>query len=167
MEYVIDIYTDEDEENIMIKKLDLNDRETLKSILSLQFASYRIEADLIGFDEIPPLKDTEETLGASGETFYGYFVEETLAGIISYKVEDSVLDIHRVAVHPSFFKRGIAKKLLAHIEKENIWVDKIIVSTGTENKPAVELYLNNGFKKVRDIEVAKNFFITCFEKGVN
>jgi ribosomal protein S18 acetylase RimI-like enzyme len=151
----------------MITKLDLNDRETVENILCLQLASYRVEADLIGFDEIPPLKDTMDTLGACGEIFYGYFVEETLAGIISYKIEDRVLDIHRVAVHPSFFKRGIAKKMLAHIEKGNSGLHKIIVSTGRENNPAVELYLNNGFKKVRDIEVAENFFITCFEKEVS
>lgn len=149
----------------MIKALYLNDIKTVKDILDLQLASYKIEADIIGFYEIPTLKDTIYTLKSCGETFYGYFLEEVLTGIISYKIEDNILDIHRVAVQPSFFKMGIAKKLLSFIEEHNYNVRKIIVCTGKANKPAVELYLKMGYKKIEDIQVEKEFYLTSFSKN--
>ena len=148
----------------MIKKLNLENIEVIKEILDLQLASYRVEADIIGFDGIPPLKDTVCTLKESKEEFYGYFIEEVLAGIISYKIKNSILDIHRVAVHPSFFRRSIAEQLISFVEENNKNIAKIIVGTGRENKPAVSLYLKKGYHKTEDMEVEKDFYITSFEK---
>lgn len=150
----------------MIKKLNLEDEKVLERILELQKASYVIEADLIGFYDIPPLKDTLETLKNCSETFYGYYVDDILAGIISYKIDVNTLDIHRVAVHSDFFRRGIAKQMLCFMEKVEKDIDKIIVSTGAKNYPAVKLYLDQGFKKLQDIEVEKGIFITSFEKNL-
>ena len=149
----------------MIKRLYLNDIKTVKDILDLQLVSYKIEADIIGFYEIPTLKDTVSTLKNCGEVFYGYFIEEVLAGIISYKIEDNILDIHRLAVHPSFFKRGIARQLLCSVEEYNYNISKVIVSTGKENNPAVELYLKMGYKKIEDVQVEKEFYLTSFSKN--
>ena len=148
----------------MIKKLNLEDIEVVKKILDLQLASYRVEADIIGVDGIPPLKDTISALKASNEVFYGYFIEEVLAGIISYKIENCIIDIHRVAVHPSFFRRGIAEQLISFVEENNKNIAKIIVGTGRKNKPAVSLYLKKGYHKTGDMEVEKDFYITSFEK---
>jgi hypothetical protein len=78
----------------MIKRLDWKDEEMAGNILDLQIASYKIEAEMIGFDELPPLKDTIDTIQKCEETFYGYFIEGALAGIVSYKVIDTMLDIH-------------------------------------------------------------------------
>jgi ribosomal protein S18 acetylase RimI-like enzyme len=150
----------------MIRKLNLNDIKTLKEILDLQLASYKVEADIIGFYEIPPLKDTIDKLEHCDEVFYGYFIEEVLAGIISYKIEDKILDIHRVAVHPSFFKRGIANQLLCFVEEQKLDIVKIIVSTGKENKPVVSLYMKNGYKKVEDVQIEKDIYLTSFEKDL-
>lgn len=148
----------------MIKKLNLNNTEIVKTILELQKASYRIEAKLIGFYDIPPLKDTIESLKECGEIFYGYYIEDTLAGIISYKLIDDVLDIHRVAVKPRFFHMGIAGKLINFVEELEDYKNKVVVSTGKENIPAVSLYLKNGYKKTKDIEISKGIYLTQFEK---
>ena len=149
----------------MIKRLYLNDIKTVEDILDLQLSSYKIEADIIGFYEIPPLRDTINTLKDCGETFYGHFIEEVLAAIISYKIEDGILDIHRLAVHPSFFKGGIAKQLLCFVEEHNYNISEITVCTGKENKPAVELYLKMGYKKIEDVQVEKEFYLTSFSKN--
>lgn len=151
----------------MITKLNLKHKEGLKNVLELQVASYKIEADIIGFNEIPPLMDTEDTLKECDEIFYGYFIEDVLAGIVSYKIIQNILDIHRVAVHPCFFKRGIAQKLLDFIEGLEADINKIVVCTGKDNKPAVSLYLKNGYKKTKDIEISKDIYITEFEKIIN
>lgn len=148
----------------MIAKLDLKDNETAKKVLELQIASYKIEADLIGFDEIPPLKDTINALKECDENFYGYYRNNMLAGIISFKVFENVIDIHRVAVHPHYFRMGIADKLIKYMEGLESNIKKVIVCTGKDNLPAVHLYLKNGYKKKNDIEISKGIFITEFEK---
>ncbi|MEA4960523.1 GNAT family N-acetyltransferase [Lutispora sp.] len=147
-----------------MRRLDLQDKETAEKVLELQAASYKIEAQIIGFYDIPPLKDTIDSLRKSGEIFYGYFEDEVLAGIISYKVIENTLDIHRVAVHPSFFRMGIAQKMVNFIEGAEVGINKVVVCTGKENKPAVNLYLKNGYKKTEDIEIGRNVYLTAFEK---
>lgn len=153
------------EENLeMIKKLNLKDIETVKNVLEVQIASYRIEAEIIGFYDIPPLKDTIDSLKLCDEIFYGYHINGVLAGIISYKIIEDVIDIHRVAIHPQFFRMGIAGKLINFVERLGSNVNRVIVCTGKENLPAVNLYLKNGYKKKKDIEISKGVFITEFEK---
>lgn len=151
----------------MIKQLDINENSTASAIESLQKASYLIEAELINFYEIPPLKDTVLTIKQCDEVFYGFYIEESLCGLISYKVQEDLIDIHRVAVHPSSFRKGIAKQLIKHVEKINPNLKKIIVSTGAKNEPAVRLYLGLGFKKLREIEMEKGLYIVEFEKSIN
>lgn len=148
----------------MIRKLDIEDNYKLEKILDIQKASYLVEAEIIGFYDIPTLKDTIETIKESEETFYGYYIDNILAGIISYKYEEEILDIHRVAIHPNFFRRGIGEKLLNFIQTNQKDVNKIIVTTGKENKPAVNLYVKNGFKKVEDIEIKEGVYLTLLEK---
>lgn len=150
----------------MISKLKIKDYKTAKSVLDLQLASYPIEAKLINFYDIPPLKDTVEKIANCNETFIGYYIDQTLAGILSYRIIDQAVDIHRVCVHPHYFRRGIGEKLITYVEAQNGHVNKIIVSTGKANLPAIKLYEKNGFIKMRDIEVAENFYITELEKNL-
>lgn len=149
----------------MIKLLDNKTQEIAEEIVRLQKASYKVEAELIGFMQIPPLLEETEDIIKSSETYYGYFIDGSLAGIIAYVVEDAVLDICKVAVHPDYFKRGVARQLLQYVEKKS-GINKIIVSTGLKNNPAVQLYLGSGFTKVKEFEVEKGLFIACFEKQV-
>ncbi|WP_315120615.1 GNAT family N-acetyltransferase [uncultured Clostridium sp.] len=148
----------------MIRKLDIEDKYIIEKILDIQKVSYLVEAEIIGFYDIPTLKDTIETIRESEETFYGYYIDNILAGIISYKIEEEILDIHRVAIHPNFFRMGIGEKLLNFIQTNQKDVSKIIVTTGKENKPAVNLYIKNGFEKVEDIEIKEGVYLTLLEK---
>lgn len=148
----------------MIRKLNLKDIETAKQVLEVQIASYKIEAQIINFYEIPLLKDTIDTLKQCDETFYGYYINNILAGIISFKIIENTLDIHRVAVHPQFFRMGIAGKLVNYVENIQNNINKVVVRTGRDNLPAVNLYLKNGFQKIKDIEISKDIYLTQFEK---
>lgn len=150
----------------MIEKLNLKDLGTAKHVLELQIAAYKIEVEIIGFYEIPPLKDTIDSLMECDEIFYGYYKDNILAGIISYRISQNVLDIHRVAVHPLFFKMGIADKLINFVEGLERNTNKIVVCTGKKNIPAISLYKKNGYKEKNDIEVSKDFYITEFEKVI-
>lgn len=148
----------------MIKKLDLKDIQIANCVLELQKLAYEIEANIIGFYDIPALKDTIDSLQESDEVFYGYMVNGSLAGIISYKIIEKTLDIHRLAIHPSFFRMGIAGKLINFLQDLECKIKRIVVCTGKENLPAVNLYLKNGYKQKKDIEIGKEIYITKFEK---
>jgi ribosomal protein S18 acetylase RimI-like enzyme len=147
-----------------IRKLEITDRVVAEQVLEIQHVSYRIEAELIGFDALPPLLETWQDLAESGETFFGAFVGHDLAGAISYKLQDAVLDIHRVMVHPDYFRRGIAQKLVGFVQAREQDVKRVIVSTGTRNHPAVALYLKLGFRVLGDVEIVPGLWITRFEK---
>lgn len=148
----------------MIKEIDLQDRGLTKQLLELQRASYLVEAKLINFFEIPPLKESLEELIKCGETFLGYFEEKVLAGAISYTVEGDDLTICRMVVHPAHFRKGIAQKLLSEVENRNSQISVYKVSTGKDNPPAKNLYLKNGFIFVSDFEVVPGLYISNFEK---
>lgn len=148
----------------MIRLLDVKDELTAINIVDLQKSSYMVEAELINFFEIPPLKDTFQSIKESDEIFYGYYFDNHLCGVISYKLQEETLDIYRIAIDPHYFRKGIARKLIEHIESVNKGIDKILVSTGSKNIPAIKLYLNLGFELLHTKEILKGLEMTFFEK---
>lgn len=151
----------------MIVKLYNKNDSIAQEIVKLQKKSYSIEAQIIGYDEIPNLKDTVDSIKECEEVFFGYFIDDMLAGMITYKIIDDILDIHRMAVNPEHFRKGIAEKLISYIQDINRFVKKIVVSTGRENLPAVKLYEKLGFIKVEEFQVEKNLWIASFEKSIS
>src|SRR5262249_51177960 len=137
-------------------------------LLSLQRAAYSVEAAIIGSTEIPALRDTVATLQACGESFWGYFDEGRLTGAISYRRLGDTLDIHRLVVHPTQFRQGIARKLLRFVEAaaRAARLQRIIVSTGAANTPACALYLSEGFDALCSEEAAPGLRITRFAKHI-
>lgn len=146
-----------------IVEIDIKDSKTAQRVLTMQKESYKVEAEYIGTYEIPPLKESLQELMDCGETFIGYYDGGEIAGAISYKLEDNEIDIHRVMVDPGHFRKGIARKLISHVE-EHIPSQGMVVCTGAKNIPAVTLYLKLGFEKIRDIEVGHGLVLTQFRK---
>ncbi|KGR76170.1 GNAT family N-acetyltransferase [Ureibacillus sinduriensis] len=150
----------------MITKIDMTNPKLVKEVLDIQLASYKVEAEIIDFHELPPLKDTVETLQRCTETFFGYYLEGELCGVISVKMEEGIIDIHRLMVHPNHFRKGIAKKLLNFIESNNEGFKAMIVSTGSKNTPAVTFYLKNGFSIMEETKITESLSITSFKKNI-
>lgn len=150
----------------MIKKIDITNPEIAKEVLSIQLPAYQIEAKLIGFDGIPALKDTVETLQQCGETFYGYYIDGALCGIISFVIKSSVLDIHRLFIAPSHFRKGIVGQLLDHILCVESDFDTIIVKTGAKNMPAIRFYQSKGFEREEDLVINEQLSMAQFSMKV-
>jgi GNAT superfamily N-acetyltransferase len=150
----------------LIKKIDITNSKLAEEVLNIQIPSYEVEAEIIDFYELPPLKDTVETLQQCKETFFGYYLNEELCGAISIKAEEDIIDIHRLMVHPKHFRKGIAKVLLDFIENNTEGFETIIVSTGTKNIPAVTFYLKNGFSKTKETRVVERLTLTSFKKEI-
>lgn len=148
----------------MIRNIDISNKEMAQSVLNVQIPSYQVEAQLINFFDLPPLGENAENLQQSGEKFFGYYINDELAGVISYKIEDNSLDIHRLMVAPNHFRKGIGRILLKYIETIEKHIHEIIVSTGANNNPAKNLYIDQGFCEIGKMEVAKGLFMSNFKK---
>jgi ribosomal protein S18 acetylase RimI-like enzyme len=131
----------------MIERLTFETNEQALRLLLLQMAAYRVEAELVGFDDIPPLKDTIASIRAAKETFYGYFDGGELAGAVSCEAEGDTVTICRLMVHPDYFRRGIATKLLRRVFELEPGAARYVVSTAALNAPALALYNRNGFQE--------------------
>lgn len=136
----------------MITYMDINNHDLAEIVWELQKVSYLVEADYIGTMDIPPLKETLQELRDCGETFIGFFEDGVLAGVLSYKMDHDIMDIHRLMVHPSFFRRGIGKELICYLEIMHLSAREMTVSTGAKNSPAINLYLKLGFEKLEERE---------------
>jgi ribosomal protein S18 acetylase RimI-like enzyme len=150
----------------VIESIDIALQPVALRVLELQRVSYQIEADLIGFGSIPPLRESLEELQSSGEVFHGWFEDDKLLGFVAHKLEENVLDIHRVAVHPDGFRRGIARQLLEFVLKLERGAMRAIVQTGSLNLPACKLYLSFGFEILEQKEVAPGLELTLFSKNL-
>ena len=147
----------------MIKIIDISNSKNAEDVLNIQIPSYKVEAEIIGSYEIPPLKDTVYTLQHCGETFFGYYENEELCGVISIQIDDDDVHIHRLIVHPNHFRKGIAQLLLNFIETK-FQIETIKVATGSKNIPAVSFYKKNGFRNIKEVIVNEQLSLTFFEK---
>lgn len=144
--------------------LDLADESIAGSVLALQRESYAVEAALIGSDGIPQLTETLEELQAAGLDWLGTFDEIGLTGAVSWKVlEDGTVDIHRLVVAPRSFRRGVASVLLDDLDAR-FPGRPMLVSTGRDNGPALELYRRRGFTVARQREAIPGLWVTELER---
>jgi ribosomal protein S18 acetylase RimI-like enzyme len=149
---------------IEVRPLDLGDPGTLEALVRVQRASYRVEADLIGFDGLPPLRETPEQLASVQESFLGAFDGDRLLGAVAFVRHRTWVDIHRLVVDPAAFRRGIATKLLDALDELHADAAYATVATGEQNAPAVALYERRGFHAVGRTMVAPGIRIVRFER---
>jgi ribosomal protein S18 acetylase RimI-like enzyme len=138
---------------IELTHLDINDPATAEAVLALQRRAYRVEADLIGSQAIPPLRETLEELQACGESFLGAFIDGRLAAAISWRFDAATIDIHRLIVDPDQFRRGLGTALVRSLLESEPGAARAIVQTGAENEPAAALYLREGFQRVDEVSL--------------
>jgi ribosomal protein S18 acetylase RimI-like enzyme len=152
---------------IEVRPLDLADAGVAAGVLELQRLSYAVEARLIGSDRIPPLHESLEELQACGETFLGAYVERRLAAVVSWRFDGTTIDIHRLAVLPDFFRRGIGVALLRAALRSEPEARRAIAQTGAANEPAKQLYRGEGFAELGNREVLPGLWITEFERTID
>ena len=128
----------------MINKLDNSDEEVAKQIFTIFQNSYKIEAQLIGILDFPPLSRSARDIRNSTTLFYGFSENQSLAAVIEIVINGEHLDINSLTVEPCYFRKGIADKLISYILHEfNFSI--AIVETAVVNTPAINLYKKHGF----------------------
>lgn len=131
-----------------VSPIDHRDPSVAAAIVHLQRASYRVEADLIGFDGIPPLHEAVDDVVALDLTMLGAYDGDLLAGALGYARDGDLVDIDRLAVHPSCFRRGVASRLIDALHERERDAARFVVSTGDGNTPAIACYERHGYAQV-------------------
>ncbi|HEY3562718.1 MAG TPA: GNAT family N-acetyltransferase [Kribbella sp.] len=149
----------------MIRPLDVADRTLAERLLTIQHAAYAVEAELIGFDGIPPLHEDLEGLMSSTEHWLGRYDGTLLVGALAYELPDArTVEISRLIVHPAHARRGHGRALLDHLDQLEPRPISL-VSTGSANTPAVNLYESRGYQQVNELQVAPGICLTQFRRG--
>ena len=128
----------------MITILDNSIEAVANEIFTIYQNSYKVEAQLIGTLDFPPLSRSIKNIEISKTQFYGFTENKCLAAIIEIAIEDRQLHINSLTVDPSYFRKGIAKKLINFV-LENMDYSQAIVETAVVNIPAIQLYKKQGF----------------------
>ncbi|TDU89119.1 acetyltransferase (GNAT) family protein [Kribbella voronezhensis] len=147
-----------------IRAIDVTDAETAKQVLPVQHRAYAVEAELIGFDGIPPLREDLAGLMSSTEHWLARYDGNSLVGAVAYELPDAAtVEISRLVVDPAHARQGHGRALLDHLdalEPRPIG----LVSTGTANTPATRLYLSRGYQETERITVAPGVQVTRFRR---
>jgi ribosomal protein S18 acetylase RimI-like enzyme len=128
----------------MITKLDNSNEDVANQIFTIFQSSYKIEAQLIGVVNFPPLLRSAKDIESAKTQFYGYSEDKCLAAIIEIVIENKHLEIHSLTVDPHYFRKGIANKLISDV-LDRIDFSEAIVETAVVNIPAINLYKKHGF----------------------
>ncbi|WP_235907244.1 hypothetical protein [Niallia circulans] len=91
----------------MLKSLQQSDRRIAAEILELQKLSYNVEAEIIGYYDLPPLKEDVLHIQASNEVFLGWMVNGVMAGVLSYEETDQSTLICRLVFILTTFAKGL------------------------------------------------------------
>ncbi len=126
------------------RRADLGDPAEVARILVVQRAAYAIEAELIGYPDLPPLHEAAEQLAACGEDVWLYLQAGEIVGAVGLANDGDVVVIARLFVAPRAFRQGIGtalvRRAIAHAGGR-----PMRVGTGARNAPALALYRREGF----------------------
>jgi ribosomal protein S18 acetylase RimI-like enzyme len=124
-------------------------------VLEVQRAAYAIEAELIGYPDLPPLHETLAALQATGEEVWLCLEGDALVGVVGLEHGPEEMVIARLFVAPASFRRGVGSALVAHA-LSLARGRRVRVGTGARNAPALALYERFGFRQLDEREAAPN-----------
>lgn len=128
----------------MITKLDHSSEKIAEQIFAVFQSAYKIEAQLIGALDFPPLSRSANDIQNSTTQFYGFIENNCLADVIEIVIENKRLEIDSLTVNTHYFRKGIAHKLIDYV-LTIMAVSEAMVETAVANLPAINLYKKHGF----------------------
>ena len=148
----------------MIRKLEHSVKVNAEEIRNVFQVSYKIEAKLIGARNFPPLSRSIQSFINSANAFYGFYTNKRLVAVLEMKKEPDSMLIQSLVVHPDFFRRGIARKLIEFI-LQKFDSNQFTVETGKDNDPARKLYESFGFQLVKTYIAEENITKVRYQKS--
>jgi ribosomal protein S18 acetylase RimI-like enzyme len=118
-------------------------------VLEVQRAAYAIEAELIGYPDLPPLHETLAGLQATAEEIWLCCEGDAVVGVVGLEHGEDEMVIARLFVAPAYFRRGVGSALVAHaLALAQAAGRSVRVGTGARNAPALALYERFGFRRL-------------------
>lgn len=146
-----------------VAAVDQRDPDTAVELVALQRRAYAVEAELIGYDRIPPLVESAQQLMESSLTIWALMEQGAVVGLIGFTEEPGTVDIDRIAVDPAHFRRGYARLLLNRLHDQHPGC-AFVVSTGAANAPAMALYERLGYERVGERTVVQTLVVVDFHR---
>lgn len=133
-----------------IKLLDQSQPETAERLFALSQRAYRVEAELIGASDFPPLRRRGWEFQQSSNRFYGLVENAELLAAAELEVAQQqgreMVIIGSFVVLPERFRSGLGSQLLQVILARTDGID-LQVETARQNEPAIGLYRKFGFSE--------------------
>ncbi|QES51016.1 GNAT family N-acetyltransferase [Streptomyces venezuelae] len=161
----------------LVQPLDLAQDAVAEAVQRLGRASYAVEAELIGFDGIPGLRESLAELRARPLRWVGVAADRDggLAGALAWEepapapttgagAGAAAARIDRLCVDPAWFRKGIASQLVRYFLEEVAAGRAAEVTTGAANAPAVALYERLGFVRGADFSPAPGLRMASFHR---
>jgi len=124
-------------------------------VLAVQRAAYAIEAELIGYPDLPPLHETLAALQATEEELWLCEEDDALVGVVGLEHGEDEMLIARLYVAPACFRRGVGSALVEHALAQ-AGGRRVRVGTGARNGPALALYERFGFRRTDEGSATPN-----------
>ena len=86
----------------MIVRLEHSDQLVAESIYNIFQLSYKVEAEILGVSQFPPLNRKISDFMKSENLFYAYKIKNKILGVVEIENKDSV-HIQSLVVDPVFF----------------------------------------------------------------
>lgn len=134
--------------------------ELAKQLIELQQQSYRIEANLINYPNIPPLNETVADLLREPKTWLTASSDNHIIGAIAIETRADHWLLNKVIVSPRFFRRGVGRMLIQKVKEETSV--PLYVTTASHNTPAVKLYESEGFTQFKHERTTDGLLLRTF-----
>ena len=124
----------------------------ITELYQLQLLSFESEAAMIGSREVPALMETQKEFT---EDFVNWvtlkMVNDTgmIVGAIRYKMNNEIIEVGRLMVHPQYRNKGFAKELLSIVDKEFPTKTKELY-TCTKSWINIDLYKKMEYKPIEE-----------------
>ena len=111
----------------LIQAIDPTEESVATRIVAIQRAAYAVEAELMGFDGIPPLHELVIEVQAREDLIWlAAFTNDTIVGIVAWFDHGDSVEIDRLAVDPDWSRHGYGRQLVRAVPQAPV----IDVSTG-------------------------------------
>ena len=136
------------------------------AILALQKLAYRSEARLYDDWDLPPLKQTLETLRAefAGSVILDAMDGERIVGSVRAREADGVCQVGRLIVSPELQGKGIGTRLMRAVEAEFPNVPRFELFTGSRSEANIRLYERLGYRRCREQVLSPAVTLVFLEK---
>jgi ribosomal protein S18 acetylase RimI-like enzyme len=151
-----------------ISQLNHHNQQLACQIWQLFQSAYKIEAQILGLQNFPPLNRSVRQIREAPTSFFGGWQESALVAAAEVEsVSVSHFHINGFGVSPDHFRKGYGSQLLTGLLDALVW-KKITVSTAVANTPALHLYQKYGFLPQEKWTTPDNFqMITLLLKEID